>query len=1559
MALTLLALWLGGTLPATAQVPGDYTAFWTGNGASTNANWSNIENWLPLPDANTYWAAPPFNPMTQGTPGDGWGDVDFTIDGYAHVDVPWTIGLLWFTAGMTNSFGLDGADLHLFQSTASTTAIGQSAVALQAGLGATDPRTVNITNNIFFDDSVFLATGGTTNYASAASASLIFGNNAAFALNFYGNLTLTNPAMELYVRGSSPVNFFGKVSAPTTNLYVDPVYGLNYAVVIASTGTGPGPVTFYNSGNTWSNLWFDLGTINLGIANALPTNSMVLFSTPSRTEILDLRGFDQTLLYISEGSTPTATHSITDSIGAGRLTLNDNGVTNDWTGIVMSGGASLVKNGNGTLIMEQNQTYTGPTTINAGVLQLGIGGTAGALASFTVTNNGTLIFNSTTASTLTDLYGSGGLQVLGSGGLSINGLYPYSGPTTIANGPLTLSANGVFSNSPSITLANSAASLNAMGGGGVLRSAGQSLAGSGTVQGDVLAAPGSTITVGTGIGTLTLSGNATFDSATINMELGADPSTIGGTVNDLISVTGGLTLANVSTVYVTPVAALNTATPYTLMQYGTLSGVAGNLNVILPSAGRYTFTVQDPASTAPYIKVGVKATLAGNLMWRGGNAVAPTRWDLGTTTNWLNGGLADRFLANDPVAFDDAALTNHVTLVGALHASSVVMSNNSAAYVFDGAGSVGASGALTVYGSGSLTLSNSAANGFSGGVLMEAGSLTVANPVAQSLGTVTLNNNSTLTLVNPAADTLGTVTLNGTSLLTVANNGVNTFGAINLASGTLAFNQPIDIDFGGVLTGGGTLVKQGASTLTLSGNNSAFTGAIQGNGGVLRVGNGAALNGSGVTMANNTTLDVNGIETTTHVPVTVIGNGVGGRGAIDNGSSIYQNYALDTLVLAGDATFGATVGGWEAFPHDTGAGGSITGNGFKLTKVGTNDLWLGSSGDTGLSDIEIKEGMLGFEVGRFGNCTMGDPTKTCTVRTNALLGVWADLTGDKQVVLDDGGGLVGGATGGVLGGPTGKVTLNGTNHVYWYANSSGYNFRCDSEMSGPGVLDVGAPIDNPLWGAINNRRGMLILGAANSFSQPVIVTSGTLRLVNPLALGTNGTVIVNTIPTSGSGVVVGPAVPRLELDGGVVIPPGVTVHLNSAGSNDLRTAFGVSTATSGNEYQGTLIPHGDSTVCLTVNNAASGLTISGQITNLDFVGSLNLRGAGACVLSGPIRMGGVLSHNPTGSGLFTVSSTVNQWADTVVSSSRLVVGAADALCVTAPLYINGGTLDLGGFNQTVPTLFSAGGTELGNSSTATDSVLTINGGTNTSTADGFIVDSVAGGARTVGLTITNTRVLLNAANTYTGPTLVQHGGTLGGSGSLLSAVTVQSGGTLAPGSSIGTLGITNTLTLNAGSTNVFEVDGGTLAHDEVAGLTSITYGGTLVVANVGATPLAAGQTFKLFDSTGGYSGGFAAIVPATPGPGLLWDTGSLAVDGTLKVMAGPHFTGITQVGSQNFQFTIAGPIGTNYSVRFSTNVTAPVATWQVLSSGTISTSPFTVNDNAATNAERFYRISMP
>ena len=62
---------------------------------------------------------------------------------------------------------------------------------------------------------------------------------------------------------------------------------------------------------------------------------------------------------------------------------------------------------------------------------------------------------------------------------------------------------------------------------------------------------------------------------------------------------------------------------------------------------------------------------------------------------------------------------------------------------------------------------------------------------------------------------------------------------------------------------------------------------------------------------------------------------------------------------------------------------------------------------------------------------------------------------------------------------------------------------------------------------------------------------------------------------------------------------------------------------------------------------------------------------------------------------------------------------------------------------------------------------------------------------------------------------------------------------------------------------------------------SFTYGGTLQLTNEAGT-LAHGMAFKLFSGSS-YQGAFSAITPATPGPGLKWNTNQLTVDGTLRV----------------------------------------------------------------------------
>jgi autotransporter-associated beta strand protein len=125
-------------------------------------------------------------------------------------------------------------------------------------------------------------------------------------------------------------------------------------------------------------------------------------------------------------------------------------------------------------------------------------------------------------------------------------------------------------------------------------------------------------------------------------------------------------------------------------------------------------------------------------------------------------------------------------------------------------------------------------------------------------------------------------------------------------------------------------------------------------------------------------------------------------------------------------------------------------------------------------------------------------------------------------------------------------------------------------------------------------------------------------------------------------------------------------------------------------------------------------------------------------------------------------------------------------------------------------------------------------------------------------------LVLHGTNTYDGITTVS-AGRLGGTGSIRGPVTVQSGAALSPGASIGTLTISNTLTLQAGSQTFVELNAATGTNDHVRGLTTVNYGGTLVVTNVAGNVIA-GQTFKLFSATG-RTGNFGAISGA---PGVTW-----------------------------------------------------------------------------------------
>lgn len=139
---------------------------------------------------------------------------------------------------------------------------------------------------------------------------------------------------------------------------------------------------------------------------------------------------------------------------------------------------------------------------------------------------------------------------------------------------------------------------------------------------------------------------------------------------------------------------------------------------------------------------------------------------------------------------------------------------------------------------------------------------------------------------------------------------------------------------------------------------------------------------------------------------------------------------------------------------------------------------------------------------------------------------------------------------------------------------------------------------------------------------------------------------------------------------------------------------------------------------------------------------------------------------------------------------------------------------------------------------------------------------------------------LGGINTYTGPTLIGNG-TLALGGSLNGPVSISGTGTLSGGPSVGSLSISNNLTLNGSL--VLRIDKSSATNDFVQGVANLTCGGTLILQLTNGT-WAAGDVFTLLKAQN-YSGAFGQILAVPPlADGLVFDTGSLLKNGTLRVV---------------------------------------------------------------------------
>ena len=347
-------------------------------------------------------------------------------------------------------------------------------------------------------------------------------------------------------------------------------------------GSGGGSVgtATVSSGGTWTNSgsYFYVGCFGTGTLNVTGG------SVTDASGVIGFGGGSVGTATVSSGTWANSGYLYVGSSGTGTLNVTGGSVTNI-TGYIGSGTGSIGTatvssgtwansgnlyvggSGTGTLNMTGGLVTVGGTlstgtygTINlnsGGTLQIGVGGTTGVLGVSTLTNNGTLVFNRSDASTYSGIIsGTGAVTKQGTGRLTLDGANAYSGVTTISGGVLALSGTGAIGTGGLNLGSGGVFDIAALASGTYSLPSTGDLIGSGTLTGNghTLAVLGSflpgnspgTVKVDTGL-MLDLSGatsttfditNPLFTAGTYDLVDGNGSVTFGGLLNLVFS--GGI-----------------------------------------------------------------------------------------------------------------------------------------------------------------------------------------------------------------------------------------------------------------------------------------------------------------------------------------------------------------------------------------------------------------------------------------------------------------------------------------------------------------------------------------------------------------------------------------------------------------------------------------------------------------------------------------------------------------------------------------------------------------------------------------------------------------------------------------------------------------------------------------------------------------------------------------------------------------------------------------------------------------------------------------------------------
>jgi autotransporter-associated beta strand protein len=792
---------------------------------------------------------------------------------------------------------------------------------------------------------------------------------------------------------------------------------------------------------------------------------------------------------------------------------------------------------------------------------------------------------------------------------------------------------------------------------------------------------------------------------------------------------------------------------------------------------------------------------------------------------------------------------------------------------------------------------------------------------------------------------------------TLIGSGNGSLGVMNMSGGTF------DASAGGIY-----LPENGTCTGIL--NVSGTAAVVAGNVGVQMGNSSSAIAGTlnllGGTLTANVVQSAGGISTVNF-----------------NGGTLVAS-AANTTFLQGLS---------HAYVY--GNGGTID-NGSNDITIGQPLLTPAGSGVVGVSGISVaKQGsgylnapivtMSGGIVSTVGATAVADMVDDGTGNGTYKIGSFTITSPGLYTVAPTTVTLTGGGAGTAASGFTINTSANTSGGMTFQGSGTttlaGPNTYTGATMVAGGTLKLNGPV---LYMSFDNTNGSTVINDGASGSVMNGTLTGNASIVSGGRRG-NALQITGTAKNSGYVLITGSGGPTMNVQSGAAwtvaywlkttTPGAITLYQGNGGWDNSGGADTLVYCGSGNpEVLGSsthvgIVSYGrqweEGTanitdgqwhfIVMTCNGTTKANYVDGVLDTLQqntltgtAKGNQIWIGGGPAAISDAVQglNGGLIDEFYMFNRALSQTEVTNLMIGAGVSSSA--IPAASAVAVAS-----GATLDLNGYSSTIAGLNGDGTVDSSGVNSA--AMLTVS-----NSSDAAFGGVIQNSGQPVAFVKTGSAAQsLNGTNTYSGMTTISNGtlfvngvlgtnsvtvagGTLAGVGQVSGPVTVQPGGTFAPGTSgIGQFTLSNSLTLPAGSMTKIEISktGTVTTNDTVVGLTSLSCGGTITVTNIGTTALAAGDTFKIF-SAGSFSGMFAATNLPALNNGLAWSN-QLATAGTLAVIS------VVSTVPTNISWSVSGM---NLTLSWPADHTG----WRLeaqtnsLNSG-LGTNWFTVSDSAATN----------